>query len=220
MKFRFSRRKRGCKVMFMAMLVCLSSTSSIAQSNPAERAFPQSKSSIEKTLQGMQSTLSGHLPTLDGFAKPDQHPLEQYSRAFYQASTEVTSTPSGGCVVRVKTKVTAWYADPASSRSGYQLLISNGRIESDILDQLSEQLAAKSKGVSATPSAASSAPSPTAPVTDTAPSAPAPVRSFPRADKTYSASLSQNLKPEEASKDSGSPQPRSKKPDPPANRSG
>jgi hypothetical protein len=197
--------------IFIALLGCMVSVLAIAQSDTTERTFSQSKGSIEKILQGMQSTLSGHLPVLDGFAKPGEHALDHYSRAFYQASAEVTSTPSGGCVVRIKTKVTAWYTDPSNSRSGYQLLVSNGRIESDILDQLSDQLAAKSKSSGTITSTSATAAPPT---TDTAPSAPTPVRSFPGANKTYSASLSPNLKPENDSKDSSVPLPRSKKTDP------
>jgi DNA-binding transcriptional regulator YdaS (Cro superfamily) len=46
-------------------------------------------------------------------------------------------------VVRVNTKVTAWYADSSPSRSGYKVLASNGRLESDLLDQLDELLANK-----------------------------------------------------------------------------
>ena len=90
-------RRRGVAhfSVVIAMLACLLSVLSIAQSDSAERTFPQSKIVVEKILQGMQSTLSGHLPVLDGFAKAGDHPLEGYSRAFYQASTEVTSTPAG-----------------------------------------------------------------------------------------------------------------------------
>ncbi len=211
---RVFRRRASHISVVITMLAWLLSVPSIAQSDSAERTFPQSKIVIEKILQGMRETMSGHLPVLDGFAKASEHPLEGYSRAFYQASTEVTSTPAGGCIVRVKTKITAWYADPSNSRSGYQLLVSNGRIESDILDQLSEQVAAKSKGPSTTASQATATPTPSGEVADTAPSAPAPVRSFPGVDKTYSASLNQDLKPEDVAKDSRSPQPHSKKPDP------
>ncbi|MBZ5550715.1 MAG: SH3 domain-containing protein, partial [Acidobacteriia bacterium] len=42
--------------------------------------------------------------------------------------------------VRVNTKVTAWYVDAVPGRSGYKLLTSNGRLETDLLDQLAEQL--------------------------------------------------------------------------------
>ena len=46
----------------------------------------------------------------------------------------------GGSIVRVSAKITAWYPDGAASRSGYQLLTSNGRLESDLLDQLTDLL--------------------------------------------------------------------------------
>jgi len=85
--------------------------------------------------------MSGRLPVLDGFASPGDHPLNRYQRAFYQTAAQVNSTASGGSVVRVTTKVTAWYTDSIPSHSGYQLLTSNGRLESDLLDQLTDLLA-------------------------------------------------------------------------------
>jgi hypothetical protein len=115
-----------------------------AQSSPQatsfERTYRQSKSAVEKALRELQSSMSGRLPVLEGFALEGDHPLTRYQRAYYQSEVQVSSTPSGGSVVRVTTKVTAWYADPTSSHSGYQLLISNGRLESDLLDQLAELL--------------------------------------------------------------------------------
>jgi hypothetical protein len=84
--------------------------------------------------------MSGHLPALEGFAVAGEHPLNHYQRAFYQSAVQVRSSPNGGSVVRVTTKVTAWYADVNSSRSGYQLLSSNGRLEADLLDQLTDLL--------------------------------------------------------------------------------
>jgi hypothetical protein len=59
----------------------------------------------------------------------------------------VTSNSSKGSVVRVSTKITAWYTDPAGAHSGYRLLNSNGRLESDLLDQLSDELTAKTAPV-------------------------------------------------------------------------
>src|SRR5579864_5296656 len=111
-----------------------------AQTNPNERAFPQSKATVEKALAGLQANLAGRLPVLDGFAQPVEHPFDRYQRAYYQSTVQVSSSPSGGSLVRVTTKVTAWYSDPAASRSGYRLLTSNGRIEADLLDDLAEQL--------------------------------------------------------------------------------
>jgi hypothetical protein len=106
-----------------------------------ERAFPQSRAAVEKALKAMQSNLAGHLPALEGFAQPADRALDHYRRAYYQASIQVLSASSGGSLVRVSTKVTAWYNDPAGAHSGYQLLPSNGRLEADLLDQLGEQLA-------------------------------------------------------------------------------
>jgi hypothetical protein len=48
--------------------------------------------------------------------------------------------PGGGTMVRVKAKVTAWYSDPDAARSGYRVLVSNGRLESDTLDRIAEVL--------------------------------------------------------------------------------
>jgi hypothetical protein len=112
-----------------------------AQAGPYERTYRQSKSAVEKALKELQPSTSGRLPVLEGFALPGDHPLNRYQRAYYQSTVQVSSAPSGGSLVRVNTKVTAWYADSIPSRSGYQLLTSNGRLESDLLDQLTDLLA-------------------------------------------------------------------------------
>jgi len=91
----------------------------------------------------MQAAASGRLPVLEGFATSADHPLDHYQRGYYQAKFQITASPTGGSVVHVSVEVTAWYADPVASHSGYHLLTSNGRLETDLLDQLSDQLAAK-----------------------------------------------------------------------------
>ncbi|MGD0509433.1 MAG: hypothetical protein ABSA27_16665 [Terriglobales bacterium] len=116
------------------------------QGGPYERIYQQSKSAVEKALKELQPSMRGRLPALEGFALPGNHPLNQYQRAYYQSAVQVSSTASGGAVVRVNTKVTAWYTDSTPSHSGYQLLTSNGRLESDLLDQLSDLLASSSGG--------------------------------------------------------------------------
>jgi len=112
-----------------------------AQGGPYERNYHQSKSAVEKALKELQPSMRGRLPALEGFALPGDHPLNQYQRAYYQSVVQVSSTATGGAVVRVNTKVTAWHTDSTPSRSGYQLLTSNGRLESDLLDQLTDLLA-------------------------------------------------------------------------------
>jgi hypothetical protein len=108
-----------------------------------ERTYAQSKIAVEKALKELQASLSGRLPVLDGFAVQGEYPLNRYQRGYYQSTVHVSASPSGGSVVRVNTKVTAWYSDSSASRSGYKVLASNGRLESDLLDQLDELLATK-----------------------------------------------------------------------------
>ncbi len=111
------------------------------QTGSAEHVFPQSKSTIEGALKSMAASLGGRLPTLEGFAAPGTHSLDQYQRGYFQANVQVAPIPSGGSLVHVTVKITAWYNDAEPARSGYQLLKSNGRIENDLLDQLTQQLA-------------------------------------------------------------------------------
>jgi hypothetical protein len=112
-----------------------------AEAGSYERTFHQPKSAVEKALKELQPAMSGRLPILDGFALTGDHPLSRYQRAYYQTAVRVSSSVSGESVVRVSTKVTAWYADSTPSHSGYQLLTSNGRLETDLLDQLADLLA-------------------------------------------------------------------------------
>jgi hypothetical protein len=152
--FDFSRRPISSTLYALLMLILVSATAtptnsfgqSAAPASAArsfERTFRQSKTTVEKALKELQASMSGRLPILDGFAVPSEHPLNRYQRAYFQSDVEVVSSPSGGSVVRVNTKVTAWYSDSTPSRSGYQLLTSNGRIESDLLDQLNDILATR-----------------------------------------------------------------------------
>ena len=170
----------GCAVILSAIVVW-------AQSNSPERAFPQSKAAIEKALKAMQANMAERLPVVEGFAKPEELPLDRYKRAYYQATAEVVPIPSGGFRVRIKAKVTAWYSDPSPSQSGYQLLASNGRLEADLLDQLAEQLAATGSEKTVTSTTAESG-SPKASKEEQL-SAPDIERKFPETNGSVSSSL-------------------------------
>jgi hypothetical protein len=147
-----------------------------AQGGGYERNFTESKAIVEKALKDMP--LAGRLPVLDGFALPGDRPLDRYQRGYFQSTVQVTAAASGGSVVHVSTKVTAWYPDPIPSRSGYQLLTSNGRLEGDLLDELAEELgrrAAAGRGVpaeSATAASAPAAPAASTPAPSTTPTNP------------------------------------------------
>jgi hypothetical protein len=124
---------------------------SAAQSASSERTFPQSKVTVEKAIKQLQSSASGRLPVLDGFTRPGDRPLERFQRGFYQCAVQVSSAPSGGALVRVSAKITAWYADPDSAKSGYQALPSNGRLEADFLDRLQDALGSQASSSAAAP---------------------------------------------------------------------
>jgi len=179
------------------MLMCAGFECSRAQGQVYERKFPQSKATIESELKDLQAALAGRLPTLEGFAMPGDHPLDRYARGYFQSTVQVIPIASGGSVVRVSTKVTAWYTDSAPSRSGYQLLTSNGRIETDFLDQLSEQLAAGAPAQSGPPKQGESAPVTAEAHKPAQPMLSAPVPRFPDNSGEYSSSLSQSLSAKE-----------------------
>jgi hypothetical protein len=120
---------------FCGLALCIA-----AQNSPNERAFPQSKVTIERALKSLQPSVAGRLPLLEGFVVPGDRGLDRFTRAYYQCAVQVSSVPSGGSLVRVNAKITAWYADPVASHSGYQVLPSNGRLEADLLDQIADSL--------------------------------------------------------------------------------
>jgi hypothetical protein len=165
-----------------------------AQGDGNERTFPQSKATIEKALKEMQT--AGRLPVLDGFATSPSHPLERYQRGYYQSKFQVSAAPSGGSVVRVSVQVTAWYADPIASKSGYQLLTSNGRVEADLLDQLGDQLAANAPAASPN-STVNGSTTPAKSPLSTEPTIAAPVPRLPEVRGNYSSSLAQSLAEQE-----------------------
>jgi len=180
----------------LAAIVALCWTEAAHAQTPGnERTFPQSKATVEKVLRAMQGATAGRLPTLDGFATPAGHPLDRYQHGYYQSKFQVSAAPSGGSVVRVSVQVTAWYADPADPKSGYQVLTSNGRLEADLLDQLAEQLAVK--GVQASENQISASAPPTNIPDRTEPTVSAPMPRLPESSGGFSSSLSQGLSEQE-----------------------
>jgi hypothetical protein len=137
----------GIAVSAGCLLLALSIVS--AQSTSAERTFHASKSDVQKALHDVPSYPGGKLPVLDGFADPAGHSLDDYKRGYYEYEVQLKSTASGDTTVAVITKITAWYAGSSPASSGYRLLKSSGRLESDLLDSLDDKLnptAAKSPG--------------------------------------------------------------------------
>jgi hypothetical protein len=106
--------------------------------------LPKSKEEVEAALKEMQAYAGQKLPIVDGFVAVEDQPLSRYERAFYQFSIDLVPDAPGATIIRVTAKITAWYADRDPSKSGYQVLPSNGRLELDLLDRLSDKLGRKS----------------------------------------------------------------------------
>ncbi|HYL13764.1 MAG TPA: SH3 domain-containing protein, partial [Terriglobales bacterium] len=115
----------------------------------AERTYHASKAEVEKALRDLQAYSGGKLPILDGFVAPGERPLGRYQRGYYQYSFDILSVSPSQTRVRVAAKITAWYTDDSSSQSGYEVLTSNGRLESDLFDRLGEVLREPAAAVSA-----------------------------------------------------------------------
>jgi hypothetical protein len=128
----------------MASLAC--AHASFAQDSRFERKFANPRAEVDKALLGIQESLQGRLPILEGFVDETSQPLVHFERGYYECAAKVTSDPEGGTLVRIAAKVTAWYAGPSAAQSGYRALPSNGRIEMDLLDRLAELLAKNSAG--------------------------------------------------------------------------
>jgi len=147
----------------LAALIMLAPFSQ-GQTAPVERKFSESKTAVEKALKDLQPSLAGRLPVLDGFVQAGERALERFQRGYFQCETRVSATAGGGAAVQVSAKITAWYDDPVAAKSGYQTLTSNGRIENDLLDRLTDALAAKepARAPSAKANSAGSQPEPPA----------------------------------------------------------
>jgi hypothetical protein len=119
--------------------------------------------------------VSGRLPTLEGFATSGNSSLSRFKRGYYESKVDIASGGGNQCVVRVTTKITAWYESTSAAESGYRSLTSNGRLESDLLDRISDALsdhAVSNNNVSAGKTAAGSSPPPSSLIS-------APVPQFP-----------------------------------------
>jgi hypothetical protein len=142
--------------LFLAAFAIACTTNAAAQDAPAERIFRHSQVEIEKAVQSLRNSSSGRLPVLDGFVGNVEQPLERYERAYYQCAVQITPRVTGDAIVRVTSKITAWYASANPAEAGYRALPSNGRLENDYLDRLAESLDGKSAPPSAAPSVAPS----------------------------------------------------------------
>lgn len=131
-----------------------------AQDSRFERRFPNPKTEVDKAIQEIQASVKGRLPILEGFVEERSEPLDHFDRGYYECSAKASPDAEGGTSVRVVAKITAWYSGSTPALSGYRVLPSNGRIETDLLDRLGELLQKKTPGTTAPPAFAVASPPP------------------------------------------------------------
>jgi hypothetical protein len=136
---------RAAGIAFVFSLLALASypTSATAQAIPYARSYPKPKDQVDQALKELQAYSGQKIPILNGFVGSVDKPLDHYERGFYQFTIELLPGDSGATIVRLSAKITAWYADRDVTKSGYDVLPSNGRLELDLLDRLQEKLTGK-----------------------------------------------------------------------------
>ena len=105
-----------------------------------EREYPAAALAVKTALQQLGAYQGAKLPTLDGFIRLERVGAGPFERPYYEFKIELVTLPSEKTLVRVKAHVSAWYNDPQGTNSGYQAFESNGRLEGDLLDRLSDYL--------------------------------------------------------------------------------
>ena len=130
----------------LLIAICLSVLAGIValpQVVPYARSYAKPKDQVDQALKDLQAYSGQKLPILDGFVASGTKPLDQYERGFYQFAVELLPGDNGATVVRLTAKITAWHVDRDITKSGYEVLPSNGRLELDLLDRLQEKLTGK-----------------------------------------------------------------------------
>jgi len=132
-----------CFTSFFTILLFSALPQQVALAQDAvvyQRIFPVSVGEANAAVQKIRDSSKGRLPTLEGFVQQGDQPTERYDKGYFECTFQVSPVATGGTLVRATAKVTAWYGDPAVAHSGYRVLVSNGRLESDALDRIADVL--------------------------------------------------------------------------------
>src|SRR5580704_18153767 len=143
----FTVKKKSVSLLSISHLflgVFLTVGNASAQAKPVARTFSNPLSEVQQVADDVKHSSSGRLPILEGFVDVGDQPLKGYERGYFVCTLQVLAAPSGGTLVRVSSKITAWYTDP-EGHSGYRELGSNGHVETDLLDRIEDALAHKAE---------------------------------------------------------------------------
>jgi hypothetical protein len=146
------RRASAHRRFFCLAILCIAtlvSTSSPAQDASLQRTFPVPVAEAKAAAERIGASSKGRLPTLQGFVLEADQPIERYDKGYFECTFQILPAAGSGTIVRAASKITAWYTDPDGAHSGYRVLLSNGRLESDALDRMAETLTQASRPKSA-----------------------------------------------------------------------
>ena len=128
------------QIVWVWLTLLLFLGTAVAETSRTQRSVYASKADVERALQQIRAGAEGRLPTLRGFVNPGQPSLSRYQQARYDYDVQVTTVSLSESLVQVSVEITAWYQDDDPSRSGYQELSSNGRLEEDLFERLGNVL--------------------------------------------------------------------------------
>jgi hypothetical protein len=127
------------RLLLLAILSASLCMNSLGQDFINQRNFTVSVVEAKAAVQRIAATSQGRLPTLEGFVQQSDLPMERYDKGFYEIKFQISPAGSGTSILATS-KITAWYSDQDAAKSGYRVLISNGRLENDALDRISDIL--------------------------------------------------------------------------------
>jgi len=104
-----------------------------------QREFDHPIDDLKQALVALHADETQRLPTVRGFVS-DNLAIGEYERPYYQFETELVPRNANRTLLRIKARVTAWHTDSAGGQQEYRSLNSNGRLESEFLDRVTDYL--------------------------------------------------------------------------------
>lgn len=128
----------------LVLILCAVAAPAQTMRGAVEREFPFSVPTVKAALQNIGAYAGSRLPSLEGFAALERLNLKDYQRPYYEYKMELEPKGESHAVLRVRANISAWYTGPDAAEPGYRSLESNGHLENDLLDRLSDYLRDKS----------------------------------------------------------------------------
>ena len=158
---------RALALFFVALSLLGQAGAQDESSTVVERTFPCSVDVMQQALQQIGGFGGGKLPIVDGFVTATSTQLERLERSYYQYRVHLRPVDPNTTAISVEAMISAWYADPDPARSEYRSLLSNGRLEADLLDRLQRALGGSAATPTPTKTNVSRASAPTSQATPT-----------------------------------------------------